>query len=156
MRFADYADAGCRLAAVLPAYLTGDSGSDGGDSSSSSTVLVCVPPGGIAVGAAVGAALGRDVVALESERDDSGVRVSVPVDVEGRRVVVIDDGVETGRAARTVAAALRAAGASHLVLAVPVCPREAEADLRHRYDEIVALDRPLVRRSLRWHYDRLA
>jgi predicted phosphoribosyltransferase len=37
-----------------------------------------------------------------------------------------------------------------------VCPREAEAHLRHRYDRVIALERPLVRRSLRWHYDTFA
>ena len=42
------------------------------------------------------------------------------------------------------------------MLAVPVCPRDAVADLRGRYDDIVALDRPLVRRSLRWHDESFA
>jgi putative phosphoribosyl transferase len=48
---------------------------------------------------------------------------------------------------------MRASGAARLVLAVPVCPREALADLALRYDEVVAVARPLARRSLAWHYD---
>ncbi len=108
------------------------------------------------MGAAVGAALGVEVTPLVTSRDDDGVRVEVPVDVAGRRVVVIDDGVETGTAARAVADALRAAGATHVVLAVPVCPREIEAGLRPRYDDVIAVTRPLVRRSLRWHYETFA
>ncbi len=70
----------------------------------------------------------------------------------GRCVVVIDDGVETGTAARAAASALRESGVESLLLAVPVCPREALADLQHRYDQVVAVVRPLARRSLAWHY----
>jgi predicted phosphoribosyltransferase len=141
VKFADLADGGRQLAELLPAYLTGD------------PVLVGVPPGGVPVGAAVAEALGVDVTPLVVERGDQGVRVEVTVEVRGRRVIVVDDGVETGTAARAVALALREAGAAHIVLAVPVCPREAEVDLARRYDVIVAVTRPLVRRSLRWHYE---
>ena len=144
MRFADLADAGRQLAALLPADLVAES------------VLVGVPPGGVPVGAAVAAALGVEVTALVTSRDDDGVRVEVPMDVTGRQVVVLDDGVETGTAARAVADALRAAGATRVVLAVPVCPREIEAGLRPRYDDVIAVTRPLVRRSLRWHYETFA
>ena len=144
MRFADLADGGRQLAELLsPEVVAG-------------AVLLAVPPGGVTVGDAVAAALGLEVVPLLTTRDDDGVSVEVPVDVTGRRVVVLDDGVETGTAARAVVAALRQAGASFVVLAVPICPREAEADLRHRYDEVIAVTRPLVRRSLRWHYDTFA
>jgi predicted phosphoribosyltransferase len=144
VRFLDFADAGRQLAALLPDHLGDD------------PVLVAVPPGGVPVGASVGAALGLPVTPLMVERTDDGVRVEVPEPVSGRSVLVIDDGVETGTAARAVVAALRAAGATRVVLAVPVCPRETEADLARRYDEIVAVTRPLVRRSLRWHYDTFA
>ena len=144
MRFADLADAGRRLAALLPPDVV-----DG-------CVLVGVPPRGVTVGAAVGEQLGLPLQALDVTVTDEGVTVEVPVDVSGRRVVVVDDGVETGTAARAVVTALRAAGAAYVVLAVPVCPREVEADLGRRYDDVIAVTKPLVRRSLRWHYDTFA
>ena len=144
MTFVDLADGGRQLAALLGETVTED------------TLLVAVPPGGVPVGAAVGEVLGRVVSPLSVSRDDSGVLVAIPIDVAGRRVVVVDDGVETGTAARAVVAALREAGAAHVVLAVPVCPREAEADLGRRYDAVIAVERPMVRRSLRWHYESLA
>jgi predicted phosphoribosyltransferase len=144
MRFVDLADAGRQVAALLPPELVEGS------------VVVGVPPGGAAVGAAAAEALGVEVTALLTTRTDAGVAVEVPVDVRGRRVVVIDDGVETGTAARAVVAALRVAGASYVVLAVPVCPREVEADLRRRYDDVIAVTKPLVHRSLRWHYETFA
>ncbi len=144
MTFLDLADGGRQLAALLGETVTED------------TLLVAVPPGGVPVGAAVGEVLGRVVTPLSVSRDDSGVLVAIPIDVAGRRVVVVDDGVETGTAARAVVAALREAGAAHVVLAVPVCPREAEADLGRRYDAVIAVERPMVRRSLRWHYESFA
>ena len=144
MTFVDLADGGRQLAALLGETVTED------------TLLVAVPPGGVPVGAAVGEVLGRVVSPLSVSRDDSGVLVAIPIDVAGRRVVVVDDGVETGTAARAVVAALREAGAAHVVLAVPVCPREAEADLGRRYDAVLAVERPMVRRSLRWHYESFA
>ena len=144
MTFVDLADGGRQLAALLGETVTED------------TLLVAVPPGGVPVGAAVGEVLGRVVTPLSVSRHDSGVLVAIPIDVAGRRVVVVDDGVETGTAARAVVAALREAGAAHVVLAVPVCPREAEADLGRRYDAVIAVERPMVRRSLRWHYESLA
>ncbi len=144
MRFADLADAGRQLAALLPPELA-----DG-------CVLVGVPPGGALVGAAVGVQLGLLLETLVVTVTDYGVTVEVPIDVDGRHVIVVDDGVETGTAARAVVTALRAAGAAYVVLAVPVCPREAEADLRRRFDDVIAVTKPLVRRSLRWHYDSFA
>jgi len=144
VKFADLADGGRQLAALLPPGLAGG------------CVLVAVPPAGVVVGEAVAAAFGLPLLALVATRSDEGLSVAVPVDVAARRVLVVDAGVETGTAARAVVAALRDSGAAYVVLAVPVCPREVEADLRRRYDEVIAVTRPLARRSLRWHYDAFA
>jgi predicted phosphoribosyltransferase len=144
MRFVDLADGGRQLAALIPAELV------------ENCVLVGVPPGGATVGSAVSEALGLRLEVLLVTVTDDGVTVEVPVEIAGCRVLVVDDGVETGTAARAVVAALREAGAAYVALAVPVCPREAEADLRRRYDDVFAVTKPLVRRSLRWHYDTFA
>ena len=93
------------------------------------------------------------VLPLRVERTSDGVRLLSPPEVSGATVLVVDDGVETGTVARAVASPLREAGAAHLNLAVPVCPREAMADLAMRYDEVIAVVTPLVRRSLAWHFD---
>jgi len=144
MRFVDLADGGRRLAALIPDELVSD------------CLLVAVPPEGAVVAAALGDVLGLRPEPLVVTTTDDGVGVEVPVDVRGRRVLVVDDGVETGTAARAVVAALRDAGAAYVALAVPVCPRETEADLRRRYDDVIAVTQPLVRRSLRWHYETFA
>jgi predicted phosphoribosyltransferase len=143
--FVDLADGGRRLAAILPDALVERS------------LLVCIGAGGQVTGAAVAEALGVEVVPVPTRRDDDGVHVDLSgVDVEGRYVLVIDDGVETGTAAMVAGGAIRESGAVGLVLAVPVCPRDSEASLRMRYDDVIAVTRPLARRSLRWHYDTFA
>jgi len=65
-----------------------------------------------------------------------------PVPVEGRTVIVVDDGIATGA---TVRAALRAVRRRHpgtLVLAVPVAPPDVIASLAGVADEIVCLEQP--------------
>ncbi|MBI1350114.1 MAG: hypothetical protein GC156_03250 [Actinomycetales bacterium] len=109
-------------------------------------------PNGVPVALGVRESLPLPVRGLPAERSADGVRVLPPEGLAGHCVVVLDDGVETGTAARAAASALREAGAAALVLAVPVCPREALADLQHRYDAVVAVVRPLARRALTWHY----
>lgn len=148
MRFADRRTAGEELAPLVAQALAGSGGSAPGGG----TLLLGVTPGGVPVAAEVARRLGVEVIELPIDRTDSGVDVRLPVEMAGRTVVVVDDGVETGTAAAAVATALRAAGVARSVLAVPVCPRDVEATLLSRYDEIVAVVRPLGRRALRWHY----
>lgn len=45
-----------------------------------------------------------------------------PVEVAGKTVVVVDDGIATGATAKAACEVVRAAGAGHIVLAVPVAP----------------------------------
>ncbi len=145
MRFADLADGGRRLAELLTDDVVGDA------------LVVCIGEGGQVTGRAVAAALGIEVVPVATARTDDGVTVDLSsVAVAGRSVVVVDDGVETGTAAIAAGAAIRSAGATRVVLAVPVCPRDAEAHLRTGYDDVIAVTKPVVRRSLRWHYETFA
>jgi putative phosphoribosyl transferase len=65
-----------------------------------------------------------------------------PVEVEGRVAVVVDDGVATGGTAAAALRWARAQGASRVVLAVPVAPREAIMRLSKEADEVVCLDSP--------------
>lgn len=49
---------------------------------------------------------------------------ATPVDVAGRVVIVVDDGVATGSTANAACRAQRARGAGEIVLAVPVAPAD--------------------------------
>lgn len=139
--FIDRADGGRQLVAAVA-----DAGID-----TREFVVVAIVPNGVPVAEPLAVALDLPLAGAYLDREGEPHVTAIP-EVAGRAVIVVDDGVETGTAARLVAAALREAGASPLVLAVPVCPRQAEAGLRGAYDEIVAIDRPLARRDLRWHY----
>ena len=62
------------------------------------------------------------------------------VAVKGRTAIVVDDGVATGATTRAALRATRAQGPKKLVLAVPVAPTEALADLRQEADDVVCLE----------------
>ncbi|MER6998614.1 phosphoribosyltransferase family protein [Streptomyces sp. NPDC000410] len=64
------------------------------------------------------------------------------VSIEGRTVIVVDDGIATGSTAAAACEVVRAQGAARVVLAVPVAPPDAVAWLRTEADEVVALSTP--------------
>ncbi len=57
--------------------------------------------------------------------------------VEGRVVIIVDDGLATGATARAAARSMRASGAAKVVLAVPVAPPESVRELAAEVDEVV-------------------
>lgn len=65
-----------------------------------------------------------------------------PLAVEGRKAILVDDGVATGLTAAAAARVLRARGASAVVLAVPVSPPGAAERLAGDFDEVVCLEQP--------------
>jgi putative phosphoribosyl transferase len=77
---------------------------------------------------------------------------SEPVAVEGKTVLLVDDGAATGMTLRVAAAALKNAGAARVVIAVPVAPEEAVAVLRPRADEVVCLECPDDFRAVGQYY----
>lgn len=62
--------------------------------------------------------------------------------LDGRTVVVVDDGIATGATMRVALRAVRRAGAARIVLAVPVAPAETLDALRSEADSVVCLATP--------------
>ena len=60
-----------------------------------------------------------------------------PLDVRGRTVILVDDGLATGLSDLAAVRALRERGAGRIVVAVPVGSRDAVAMLRGAADEVV-------------------
>ncbi|MGO8872831.1 MAG: phosphoribosyltransferase family protein [Acidimicrobiales bacterium] len=64
------------------------------------------------------------------------------VPLDGRTVIVVDDGIATGSTARAACQVARAHGAAHVVLAAPVAPPDWTRRLEGDADEFVCVDTP--------------
>ena len=146
--FANLFDAGHQLGGAVRRFLFADP---------DDIPLVIAPliPNGVPVFAGMRSALPEYVISpLHSDRSGGGMIVQPEegAPFAGSRVVIVDDGVETGTAARAAHAAVHRLDPAELILAVPVCPRQTMAELALRFDEIIAVHTPLGRRDLRWHF----
>lgn len=79
-----------------------------------------------------------------------------PVPVEGRTVIVVDDGIATGGTMKTALAALAQAGVKHLTFAVPVAPAEMVDDLCRDVPDGVCLVAPEYFRAVSLYYKDFA
>ncbi|MFJ1563019.1 phosphoribosyltransferase family protein [Streptomyces erythrochromogenes] len=103
----------------------------------------------------------RDLAAVEHAEEAElarqarrfrGDRPRVPLD--GRTVIVVDDGIATGATAAAACRVVRAQGAARVVLAVPVAAPDAVARLRGETDEVVCLSAPRAFRAVgEWYRD---
>jgi putative phosphoribosyl transferase len=65
-----------------------------------------------------------------------------PLDVRGKTVILVDDGLATGSTMRAAAVALRKAGAAGIIVAVPVASRATCDQLREEGNEVVCATTP--------------
>jgi putative phosphoribosyl transferase len=83
----------------------------------------------------------RERIELE-RRVDRYRRGRAPLELAGRTVVVVDDGLATGYTAWAAIHAVRERGAARVVLAVPVAPAETVSFLSGVADLVVVVTRP--------------
>ncbi|MGW4964073.1 phosphoribosyltransferase family protein [Nonomuraea sp. NPDC004186] len=65
-----------------------------------------------------------------------------PIDLAGRTVILVDDGIATGSTARAACQVARARGAARVILAVPVGTPDTLEGLREDADEVTCLETP--------------
>jgi putative phosphoribosyl transferase len=65
-----------------------------------------------------------------------------PIEVSRRTVILVDDGLATGRSARAAMLSLRGRGAARVILAVPVAAPAAARALAQQADQLVCVDMP--------------
>jgi len=92
---------------------------------------------------------------LELERREKAYRGSRPsIDVRGKSVLLVDDGLATGSTMRAAIAALRRLEPARIVVAVPVAAASVCAELAHEADDIVCLWTPIDLDSVgQWYED---
>jgi putative phosphoribosyl transferase len=134
--FSDRAAAGRQLANLLQAY-----------AGRPDVVVLGLPRGGVPVAREVARALrlpldlliaadGLELIRLQALY--RGTRPAVPV--EGRTVIVVDDGIATGNSMRNALKTLRRASPEWIVVAVPIAPPEAQFRIGTAADEFACLE----------------
>jgi putative phosphoribosyl transferase len=95
-------------------------------------------------GLGLGPAAIEEVTAREQGELDRRVRRyrgdRPPIDLHGRTVIVVDDGIATGSTAKAAVAVVQRRGASRVVLAVPAASNRSLRDLSALADEVVCLE----------------
>lgn len=98
------------------------------------------------------AEIGRERLELERRvRAYRGERP--PLRLDGRVVILVDDGLATGYTARAAIEEIRRRGASRVIVAVPVAPRESVETLGRVADAFVVLETPPWFLSIGEHYE---
>lgn len=75
-------------------------------------------------------------------------------ELSGKRVVIVDDGIATGATAKACLRQVADAGASHVLLAVPVGSPDSIDDLQTEADDILAVESPPEFRAVGQYYDQ--
>jgi putative phosphoribosyl transferase len=74
------------------------------------------------------------------------------VPLEGRTLIVVDDGIATGASMRAALKAIRRRRPKALILAVPVAPAEVVQALRAEVDQLICLAIPEPFFAIGLHY----
>ena len=85
---------------------------------------------------------------IEKEKQESARRMNLyragrePLELAGKIVILVDDGIATGATMRAALLSVRSRGAKSIVVAVPVASAQALEDIRSEVDDLVYLLMP--------------
>lgn len=87
--------------------------------------------------------------AMEEERKEALRRLAVyraglPAELQGKTVILVDDGIATGFTMRAAVASVKTRQAMKIIVAVPNGAAESVAKLRQLVDEVVCLETPAL------------
>lgn len=90
----------------------------------------------------------------ELRRRLDGIRAKYPQQqLKDRTVIVVDDGIATGIDAKAACRVVRARGAKHVVLAVPVAPSDWKTTMQREADVLIALHEDPLFMAVGSYYD---
>jgi putative phosphoribosyl transferase len=99
-------------------------------------------------------AAGLDEADIQREAEQELREIERPRErLEGRDLIIVDDGIATGATMRAAVKALKRKRAKRLIVAVPVAAPEVVAALRKIVDEVVCLEMPVPFHAVGNHYD---
>lgn len=91
---------------------------------------------------------------IEMERRIALYRKGLPsLDLQGKTVIVVDDGLATGVSTRAAILSIKTMNPNKIILAVPVGPPDTVARFRKEVDELVCLKEPQDFYAVGAHYD---
>lgn len=97
------------------------------------------------------AAAKRELEEIERRRK-AYLKDRARVPLEGRTLILVDDGIATGASIRAAVRGLRKKQPKMLILAVPVAPADTVQELRKEVDEVVCLTMPEPFFAIGTHY----
>jgi putative phosphoribosyl transferase len=103
--------------------------------------------------AAITAVVERESAELSRREREYRGGGGLPVEVAGRTVVLVDDGLATGATMRAAVQAVRQSHPAHVVVAVPVAAASTLHDLESLADEVVAVQTPATFVAVGQWYD---
>lgn len=86
---------------------------------------------------------------VEKEKNIAKHRLEVyrkgrpPRNFKKKCIIIVDDGLATGATMKAAIQSIRAAGASKIIVAIPVAPPDTLEEIGAQVDEIICLDAPL-------------
>lgn len=85
---------------------------------------------------------------VEKERKRATARLALyrkgkpPLDVKGKIVIIVDDGLATGATMKAALLSLKKQKAQKLIVAVPVAPPDTVSEVKKMADEVYCIDTP--------------